>query len=139
MPVTPTLKSYLIADMVFKQEGGKWCVIGIFSKLYAPRYPVIHPSLGLLIQVSDAEGEYDVKLEVRDSNDRTITVLPRFKLAVHDRLAVVEFGTQTRHLLIPALGKYRFRLSFNDEFVGDIPLEALLLEAPPSDGGKGDA
>ncbi|MDA0837814.1 MAG: hypothetical protein O3B01_13590 [Planctomycetota bacterium] len=125
MPVTPKLKSYLIADMVFRQDNGKWCVIGVFDKILAPKYPVIHGTLGLFMQVTDAEGDYNVGIEFRDSEDRCHSILPSLKLQVRNRLATVEFGMQTRQLIIPAPGNYRFCLSFNGEVIDDIPLSAI--------------
>lgn len=129
MPSLPSISSFLIADSVFQQKNGKWCIIGIFDRIQAPRYPVLHHALGLFVRLSDAAGDYDVKVEFRNSTDQVLAVFGGVHLHVAHRLSPVTFGIQTHNLPIPAAGRYFFKLFFNEEAAPvDIPLEAAIAE-----------
>lgn len=129
---TPSVSSFLIADQVFRQDTGKWCIIGVFNRILAGRFPCVHPSLGLFVRLSDALGDYEVRVDYCDSEDRVITKLEGIRLNVRDRLANVELGIQTYNLPIKAPGRYFFRLYFNNELAGgDIALEVAKGETHP--------
>lgn len=130
-PPLPSIKSFLVADQVFQQAGsGKWCLIGVFDAILAVSYPVIHPSLGLYFKLADAEGNYKLSVEFHDSSGRCLSPLPAIEVRVADRLKEGGLGLQTSNLMIPAPGRYFFKLFFNGEAaVTDIPIEAKLLEA----------
>jgi hypothetical protein len=129
MAASPAIKNFLIADQVFRQDNGKWCIIGVFEKILAPSFPCVHGSLALFIQLSEAQGDYDVRLEFRDGSDRRLSALKGMRVKVRDRLDIVNFGIQTHGLPIPEPGRYYFKLFFNDELVGgDIMVEAHIHE-----------
>ncbi len=125
----PSLRSFLIADQVFQQASGKWCIIGVFDRIWATSFPARHPSLGLFIVLGDAVGAYDVKIEFRDSGDRVLNTIEGIKMEVQSPLATVNFGLQTSDLPLPSPGRYFFKLFFNGELAPtDIPLEASRAE-----------
>ena len=130
MPTLPNVKTFLIADQVFPQASGKWCVIGVFDRIVAARFPVVHPSLGLFLTISDAEGDYEVKVEFRNEESKVLAEFGGIRLTAPHRLATVPFGVQTDNLKLPAPGRYSFVPYFNGEPVvtGDIHLEAVHLE-----------
>ena len=126
---TPMLKSFVIADSVFQQSvTNKWCIIGIFQRIQATKFPVLHQSLGLYVSVGDAQGEYDVRVDFRNAEDKRLASFSGLHLQVKDRLAEVNFGIQTRDLIIPSPGKYHFFLHFNTDQIGQIPLEAVVIK-----------
>jgi len=124
----PSIRSFLIADQVFQQRNGKWCIIGIFDRILVQHFPAVHHSLGLFVQLSDAEGAYDVRVEFRDSNDRVLTAIEGIKVEVTGRLSSTGLGIQTCSLPLLAPGKYFFKLFFNGEFATDIPLDVVAVE-----------
>ena len=126
----PSIKSFLLADHVFRQDTGKWCVIGVFSKIFAQSVPAIHPTLGILLVISDAEGDYEVRLEVRDPNDKVVTSMQGMRIGVRSRLDQAEFGMQTYRLPIPNWGRYYFKIYFNGEAADlDATLDVVKVEA----------
>jgi len=125
MPVEPKIKSFLIADMVFQEKlTNKWNVIGIFDKFYAYNFPAMMNSLDLYIRLTDAEGEYEVRVEFCDGIDHKLAVFEGIKLKVKSRLQYPEFGVKTRHLPIQKPGKYFFYIYMNGKQVGSMPLLA---------------
>jgi uncharacterized protein DUF6941 len=127
MKPRPLVKSFLIADQVFRQEGNnKWCIVGIFDTIAAAGFPTAHPSLGLYLQLSDAEGRYDLRLELQDSSSRCLAVLGSVQLEVGNRLANVELGFQGYNLVIPSAGNYFLNLFIDGDPSGvDIRLHAI--------------
>lgn len=124
MPVKPHIKSFLIADTVIQEKvTNKWSAIGIFDRIYAKSFPCIHPSLALYIRLSDAEGDYEIRVEFCDASGRKLAIFEGIRLSVTSRLLAPDFGIQTRALPIPAPGKYTFNLYFNNEFVQGLTLE----------------
>jgi len=128
---TPIVKAVLLADQVFRQEGnGKWCIIGEFDKILAPRFPARHPSLAVFLKITSAEGEYGVHIEIHDSSDRCVTRIGGLALDAKDRLATFGVGLQASNLVLPKAGAYRVRVFFDgvQSTTQDTPFEARLLE-----------
>lgn len=130
MPHAPKVKSFVIADQVFQQsDSHKWCLIGVFDRIYSSRFPTRHPSLGIWLKLADAEGDYDIRLEIQDSSGRVLSSLSGLKLTVNDRLAEPEIGIQTHHLPLPAAGMYFIKLYFNERPAeSDIRIEVCATE-----------
>ncbi len=127
MPTPPHVSAFLIADQVFQQIAGKWCVVGVFDRVIAPRYPSIHPTLGLFFVLSDASGSYDLTIQFRNEQDQILGAFDGVRVEVPHRLARVYVGLQTTNLFIPAAGRYFFKLFFNGQMaIEDIPVEAVL-------------
>jgi len=130
--VLPVTKSLLIADSVFRQASGKWCIIGVFDRIIARSFPVLHPSLGLFLQISDVlPGEHQISMAFKDSQENTIAVSPEVRLVVKDRLARIGIGLQTHNLLIPREDTYFIEVLFDDSH-----LEEIRLQAEITDGGE---
>ena len=129
MQLIPALKAWIVADQVFRQDTGKWCIIGVFDQIRARSFPAIHPSLGIWMKRSDAMGDYRMRVELHDSADRCLGRLPEMGFRVEDRLKEPEIGFTTFHLLLPCAGTYFLKLFFNEEPAGsDIRFEAVLSE-----------
>ena len=130
MKQTPTVKSFLIADQVFRQDNGKWCVIGVFEAIHSLRFPAMHPSLGLYLKLADASGTFDLGVEFHDGGGRCVARMGGVRLQVPDRLMEVGVGFQTHNLLIPAAGVYHFKLFFDGQPAEgqDIRLDARLIK-----------
>jgi hypothetical protein len=128
------VKSFLIADQVFQQEGTmKWCIIGTFSAIACRRFPALHPSLGLYLKLADMAGEYRVRVEFQDSNGACLAKLQGVTIEVKDRQSEVGLGLQGHSLVLPKPGMYYLRVFFNDEEAEDqdIRLQVLRMEDDP--------
>ncbi len=122
-PVKPEIISFLIADMVIQEKGtNKWSAIGIFDRIQTAGFPFVHPSLALYIRLSDAKGDYAIRVEFCDDNDHILGVFEGITLSVSSRLHHPDLGIRIINLPIPRPGKYYFKLYFNGEFTRDFPL-----------------
>lgn len=128
MAVEPKIKSFLIADMVFQEKlTNKWNIIGIFDKFYAYNFPAMLTGVDLYIRLTDAEGDYNIRVEFCDESDRKLAVFERIKLKVKSRLQYPEFGVKTKNLPIQKPGKYFFYIYMNEKQVGSMPLLAVKI------------
>lgn len=132
MPTPPIVKSFLIADTVLQDRAtGKWSVVGIFDRIFAPVFPCTHPTLAIYVKLSDAQGRYLVRVEFRDADDNRVSAIEGINLEVSSRLAQVEFGVPAQGLPLKVPGSYQFQLYLNDVYAASAPLEVSKVEAAP--------
>lgn len=131
MPPTPVVKSFLVADSVIQDRStGKWSVVGIFDRIFAPQFPCVHPVVAIYVKLSDALGRYKVRVEFREaSEDRVVSTFEGIDIEVRDRLQGAEFGITTHGLPLQKPGRYLFQLYLNDEYAASVPLSAVKVEA----------
>ena len=129
MPSLPTVKSFLIADSVFQQVGGKWCIVGVFDRIWGAKFPATHPSLGIYLELEDVpEGKHEIFMTFSDSENRQLAVSPKIHLTARNRLAKAGVGVQTHNLTIPAAGTYFIEIVFDGQSLPhDIRLEAGVI------------
>lgn len=133
-PMSPTVKSFLMADTVFRQDNGKWCVIGIFDRICAPAFPAVHNSLGLFVQLDDVpKGKHQLHMAFHDGEGRQMAVSPRIEMnvpEVHDRTKVVPVGIQTHRLPIPHPGTYLIHLYFDEQHIAGTDIRLSVEHVP---------
>ena len=123
MTPTPEILTFLIADQVIQEKGtNKWSAIGIFDHIYADKFPLFHPTMGLYVRLVDAEGEYKIRIELTDSNQQKLAIFEGLNVRVESRLVAIDVGIQSRNLQIPKPDKYHFDLYFNDQLCKSLPL-----------------
>jgi len=124
--ILPSVKSFLIADSVFPQASGKWCIIGVFNTITTPRFPALHPALGLFLQLTDVPlGTHEIHMTFLDSGKRQLAVSSTTTIENGNPLGMVEIGMQAGNLLIPAEGIYFIEILFDNQSLNtDIRLKA---------------
>jgi len=61
----PTLHAAVLCDSAHKEFGtGKWILVGTWTIVHALAVPVLHPSCALYLCISDANGDYDMELQL---------------------------------------------------------------------------
>lgn len=129
----PIVRSFLIADSVIQDRlTGKWSIIGVFDRVLAPSFPVIHPTVALYFRMSDAQGRYRIKVEFRDGSDRRVGLFEGIELEVKDAAQSVDLGLPTHMLRLEKPGKYQFQLYVNDEYAAAADLAVIQIPAPPA-------
>jgi hypothetical protein len=131
----PVVKSFLIADTVIHDRiAGKWSIIGVFDRVMAASFPVIHPTLAFYLKLGDVEGNYKIKVEFRDATDRRVGLIEGIQIEVKVPSQSFEVGFHAPPLPLERPGKYQFQLYVNEEFVASAPLEVIQVQvqAPPA-------
>ncbi len=133
MPPTPSLTAMLVCDTTLRDaETGKVSLIGIFERIWAGAFPATHGSLSVYAKIADAEGEYAFRLELRHL--RTLQVAGQVEtppMQIKDRLESQELIFRVDNLVLPAPGRYEFRLFANAHFVGQKTFEVSPPPPPP--------
>ena len=120
--------SLILCDTVYTEpQTGKKALIGLFSELKAPGFPVFHPGFCVYLAFSDCEGTVRLKLRIVDvDEERDPIVEAVHDIQVSDRRAVMEMVWTGGAIVFPAAGEYRIQT-----FAGDEPLlERRLVVAP---------
>jgi len=127
----PIVKSFIIADAVLQDRlTGKWSIIGVFDRVMAPSFPVVHPTVALYLRLSDAQGKYKIRVEFRDDADRRVGLFEGIELEVKDAAQAIEVGLPTHMLPLEKPGKYQFQLFINDEYSSSAELTVIQMPAP---------
>ncbi len=131
-PVTDVLALIVCDQIITDRITGKQSLIGMFSAIYAPRFPVAHPQLCVYTALTDGRGKTPVTIRLVDGEDaRPPLVQGKGIVEFKNPRAIANLALQFHGLVFPAPGDYRVQLS-----VGDVPLrEARLMliksTAPP--------
>ncbi len=110
---------------------GKWSIIGVFDRVMAPSFPVVHPTVALYLRLSDAQGKYKIRVEFRDDSDRRVGLFEGIELEVKDSAQAIEVGLPTHMLPLEKPGKYQFQLFINDEYSSSAELSVIQIPGAP--------
>ncbi len=129
----PDVLSLIVCDQIITDRlSGKQSLIGMFSTIFTPRFPVVHPHLCVYTALTDGRGKTPVTIRLVDGEDaRPPLVQGKGIVEFKNPRAIANLALQFHGLVFPAPGDYRVQLS-----VGDVPLrEARLMlvksSAPP--------
>jgi hypothetical protein len=126
----------LICDQAIREEvTGKVSLIGIFEKIQSANFPMAHLGLAVYAKVTDALGEYDLRLDLVRLDDLQLLGQGKALATVTDRLSPAEFVFNLGFLGFERPGRYEFRLSANGQHVASKTFDVIMLEkAPPVEG-----
>jgi hypothetical protein len=134
-PPHPVFKAMLICDQAIREEGtGKTSLIGIFEQIGARRFPVRHSSLAVYAMMTDAQGEYAVRLELVRLDDLMTVGEGQGRMTVEDRQKTTEITFTLANLQFEQPGTYEFRLYASGRLVGHKTFRVLRLASPPTQG-----
>ncbi len=128
-PPHPACNAMLICDQAL-QEGatGKVSLVGIFENISAHQYPARCGLLTVYAKLTDAQGEYRIRLELLNLADLTVIGQGQFRATIGDRMGPAELIFQIGGLAFEKPGRYEFRLYANERWVGSKSLH--LVQAP---------
>lgn len=130
----PVFNAMLICDLAIREEGtGKTSLIGIFEEINTARLPARHPSLAVYAKVTDAQGDYALRLQLVRLEDLMTIGEGRAQVTVTDRRAPTEITFTLGGLVFERAGEYEFRLYANDRFVGQKSFGVVHLVPPPTE------
>ena len=103
----------LLCDLTIREHGtGKISLIGVFENISAPRFPVVHRALSVYAKLTDAEGDYVIRLE-----DSHVVAQGTLTATFADRMSPGELIFNLENLGLERPGRYEFRLYADGRFV----------------------
>jgi len=136
-PLNPDILALLICDQIITDRlTGKQSIIGMFSMIHAPRFPVTHPQLSVFASLTGGRGKVPLLIRVVDANElRSPLVQGRGQVEFQNPLAVANLALQFHGLVFPEPGEYRVQLMSRGELLREAKLRLLQARPrPPSDG-----
>lgn len=116
----PVLQALLVCDQAIREaETNKMTLVGIFERVFGSEFPLPwNRPMAVYARVTDAEGEYDIRLElIRLADEHTIGRVDG-KVAVSERVATAEIVFRLEDgLVFDRPGRYEFRLFANGQHV----------------------
>ncbi len=127
MPTTflkPDVLSLLVCDQILIDRlTGKTSLIGMFSTIGAPQYPVRHPQLCVFASLTDGRGPTPLELTIVDSEDaRPPIVSGTATVEFKDPRAVACLNLHFNGLVFPEPGGYRVQLKCHGELLREARL-----------------
>ncbi|MEK6664965.1 MAG: hypothetical protein AABZ20_00865 [candidate division NC10 bacterium] len=114
VPPHPVCNAFLICDYAIREEGtGKVSLVGVFENINARSFPVTHGLLCVYAKLTDAEGNYEIRLELVRLEDLVIVGQGALTMTIEDRMVAPEIIFQLGGLVFERPGRYEFRLSAN--------------------------
>ncbi len=140
MPTTflkPDVLSLLVCDQILIDRlTGKTSLIGMFSTIGAPRYPVRHPQLCVFASLTDGRGKTPLELAIVDAEDaRPPIVSGTATVEFKDPRAVACLNLHFNGLVFPEPGGYRVQLKCHGELLREARLYLSKIRRLKSGGG----
>ena len=137
--LVPEVLALIVCDQIITDRiTGKQSLIGIFSKVHAPRFPASHPQLSVYVTMTGGHGHTDLLIRVVDSNEeRPPIVEGKGKVDFKDPRAVANLALQFHGLTFPKPDQYRVQLYANGQLLREARLDLLKIKprsSPPPDG-----
>jgi hypothetical protein len=133
-PPRPTFNAMLICDDAIREEGtGKVSLIGIFANIWSLKFPTIHHSLCVYVNLGDAQGKYRLRLDLLRTDDMRLIGQGSAELETHDRMKPTEIVFELPGLVFERPGRYEFDLYANEHMVGRKSFDVVKRERPPGD------
>lgn len=136
------LTLFVIADYANITENGKLNVMGIFSEIYASRFPARHSSMQLVIKFRGELGEYgdqrNLVIQLHAPDGQIITTVSGMVEIPppHDgRKSEVNAIVALNNVVFPAPGPYQFVVKIDRDYKGESTVYVSQLDVPDSAGG----
>jgi hypothetical protein len=134
----PVVNSIIVcATMIRDLETGERSLIGVFTRLTASRFPLVHPSLCLYARLIDAQGDYDFRLALVRLESMEVIGEGTVHVAIPDRLQYHELAFRLTGVVFPAPGRYEFRLYADGNFLDHQALDVVSLVTDRGAGSGG--
>ncbi len=130
--IKPSVQAFLVCDQVIEDSlTRKKSLIGIFTHLQAAIFPFQHQHMGLYFCLTDAEGTYHFDIDLIYLNDEQLVcraTLPN--ILILDRLQISDFGINIPSLILPAPGRYEFRLRMEGHLLAQKDFNVMQMANP---------
>lgn len=128
----PVLQAMLVCDHAIREIGtNKVTLVGIFDRIWSSTFP-IHwvKELSVYARVTDAEGEYQIRLELVRLDDEQAIGQGDGTVTIADRMSSTELIFNLDALVFERPGRYEFRLFAEGRHVGGQVLNVVQVAQP---------
>jgi len=121
----PVCTAILICERAIQEEGShKNTLIGIFENVHIVPPKEGQPSpvpgpvpVAVYANLTGAEGDYEIRLELANLNDNVVFAEGKFKVNIADRMRTFELVFNLGLVSFLRVGKYEARIYANDKYL----------------------
>lgn len=125
----PVCTALLFADRIIVENNGKKGIIGTFSKIYAPTFPVQTAPWGIYAAITNVVGKHDFALALTNiDTNQNILLIPGEMQSMNPE-EVIELTFNTAGVGFPIPGKYSLSITVGGELLSSIILSAEVMNA----------
>ena len=107
----PDVLSLLVCDQILIDRlTGKTSLIGMFSTIGAPQYPVRHPQLCVFASLTDGRGKTNLRIRLVSVDEDDILGQADMEVDFKDPRTVFEIALAVGNVTFPKPGEYRLQL-----------------------------
>ena len=122
----------VVCDTVIEdRHSGKKSLIGLFDRLHAPTFPCVHPTLSVMIALTNVSGELPCEITCRHAESGETAFAATGKVNFQDPGKVVELVFNFAGVRLPKPGKYDLNVMVDEMLIMTRPLWVLLHRPPP--------
>ncbi len=138
----PEVLSLIVCDQIIVDRmTGKHSLIGLFSRIHAHRFPLVHAQLCVFTSLTEGYGRVDLTIRIADGDDaRSPVVEGKGKVDFRDPRAVAQMVLQFNGLTFPQPGQYRLQIFSDGELLREARLDLVKVtprEPPPRKAAEG--
>jgi len=133
----PDVMALIVCDQIITDRlTGKQSLIGMFSKVHAPRFPAAHPQLSVYVALTEGYGQTEIMIRIVDSDEaRPPIVEGKGRVSFKDPRAIANLALQFHGLTFPQAGEYRVQLFANGQLCREARLQLFQMQRPPQPPG----
>jgi hypothetical protein len=120
----------LVSDQAIREaETNKVSLVGIFDQIRGAEFPLAwaRPT-AVYARVTDAEGHYQIRLELVRLEDELSVGRVDVEMTVGDRMGFSELIFNLDRLIFERPGRYEFRLFAGDRHVGGVVFTVIQID-----------
>ena len=123
-----------LCDYAFAADGGKQCLIGIFTVIHAQSFPATHPQMVVAVEFTGAPHErISVRVELmRPEGDSLASIDGEIIINADGR---ANLSCNLLNLAFPEPGRYTVNISAGDRILASRTLRLLLMQTPQPPSG----
>jgi hypothetical protein len=134
----PFALAMIICDAIWRDPStGKRTLLGCFSAIFSPGFPVRCPVMGVYIAITDGHGKTSLTLRMVDVDEESPPVFElKGEADFADPRMILELDFAVMNAVFPQAGEYRLQL-----FAGTHPImeRRIVLASAPVAKGDSDA
>ncbi len=135
----PEVVSLIVCDQIITDRiTGKQSIIGIFSRVHAMKFPVVHPLLSVFVGLTGGRGKVELTTRIVDSNEeRKPIVQGKGLVQFRNPRDIAYLALQFHGLRFPVPGEYRVQLWTGQTLLREARLDLALAKRRPRPEGPG--
>jgi len=133
-----TCVAMVVCDDIFRDAmTGKAILVGAFSEIRCPTFPVRHAKLAVFFSITNGNGEYDLALSIEQEATGRELITLRGPLEVTDPLGIADIDLHLQAVEFPEPGKYWVTLKSDGAIIQQRPIMLRSASESPADQDGG--